>query len=248
MADLNKELRSKYSIDLNAPAHEIVYCGAIRQKHADKPTVPNRSRPTVTPLPLHGLRSSVDQQSHRAAPSTDRATRGHYEPNVRLLSARASSQMSISSQETSTARPADFIGYARAAGDHFSRPKPMAERDGTETPVPGGSSFIDNIIANSGDPGSAEKAEHYHYLEQGYSTKTIEPQHRPSQGRTSSLPAPRYDIETQMSSKGMSPANARQDHSQIRLGVVQSVSGGHVGCDESRANLLDFAQARWVKF
>jgi hypothetical protein len=131
--ELNKELRSKYSIDLNAPAHEIVYCGAMRHSLQDEPVALPTSRTHVPPLRLH----EASQAKSFSSPTSGRAHAAY----------RATPP-----QDPPTARPTDFVGYVRAETDRQSG-------HGQVAPVPHGMSFIDSIIANSQGPASAHYLE-----------------------------------------------------------------------------------------
>ena len=184
--DLNKELRSKYSIDLNAPAHEIVYCGAMRHSLQDEPVAPPTSRPHVPPLRLH----ETSQANSFSGPTSGRAARGLPDSDVRLPSAWAAYR-ATPPKHPPIARPTDFVGYVRAETNRQSG-------HGHVAPVLHGMSFIDSIIDNSQD--SQDPAS---YLEQGYSSKAS----MPSKGRAASVPNIGYDIEA---SEAVTAVHVRQ--------------------------------------
>ena len=160
--DLNKELRSKYSVDLNAPAHEIVYCGAMRQVSEAQPISPPKASPPVPPLHLHSSKMSLaDQHKEIAGATTARSTRALPGSEVRSVTARITRMPPA--EELETATPSEFDGYTNAGGD-------------INTGAGQTTSFIANIIANT--------QANTHYLDRGYEIKTNA---RP-RGRTASLP------------------------------------------------------------
>lgn len=168
--DLNKELRSKYTVDLNAPAHEIVYMGVMRNVSEGSPNSPPTAPPKVPSLQLHASQISLaDHQTEITGAATARLTRALPGSDMRPATARTTH--TPSAEVPATATPSEFDGYTRSDGDHATGGREKI-------------SFIDRIIANA--PANT------HYLEQGYQIAKINA--RP-QARTASLPISSYGPE-----------------------------------------------------